>query len=566
MKKIISLLLVVLMTLSIITPAASAVDVEVYEKRPLIYIRGNGDPIYTADGRALPAGFDAILGSGDNSEDSASKDEIIEAVSNILLPFLMEGLPFDKWDNYGDAIYEELSPLFEEMTLDENGNPRFGTVVSPEAMWDAEYRAGIDFGADGREFDTLDYKFCYDYRLSPYDHVDRLHEYVLKVMDTTGYDEVCLSAKCMGGSLLNAYLEKYGHLGHVKKVFYGDVLSNGHSLISDMFSGKIEFNDKYTQLYVKQLEHCGETGEGNGLVLSQLAFEIVNETVDLFTQIGVVDTVFGSVDILYNKLYQALVPALVLASGMGTMPNYWVSVYEKDMDTALNLIFGEEGSEKRTQYAGLIEKIQYYREHVSADLPAFYDKISNEYGIEVGVMARYGYVNMPLVEHYDELNDGLVGLQDSSLGATCSTPTSTLSNSYIENRLAANPDNAKYISPDKMVDASTCAFPETTWIVKNSHHDDKVESFRYLAKYFLSYNNVTADSNNRNISRFLVQDRTATDSGCMVNMTEDNSESFEWLNVYTEKPTVYSRLMSLFKWLKSIFELITKLFRDKISF
>lgn len=567
MKKFISLLLVFLLVFSAVVPAAAAADAEVYEKRPLIYIRGNGDPIYTADGRALPAGFDAIFGAfGGEGDSSVSTQDIIETTANILLPFLAEGMLMDKWDNYGKAIYDELSPLFKEMALDENGNAQFGTVVSPEAMWDAEYRAGIDFGADGREFDTLDYKFCYDYRLSPYDNVDRLHDYVLKVMDTTGYDEVCLSAKCMGGSLLNAYLERYGSLGHVKKVFYGDVLSNGHSLISDMFSGKITFNDAYTQLYVKQLEYCGETGEGTGLAISQLAFEIVNRTVDLFTQTGTVDILLGSVENLYNKLYQALVPALVLATGMGTMPNYWVSVYEKDMDTALNLIFGKDGSESRKKYAGVIEKIQYYREHVSADLPAFYEKINKEYKIEVGVMGRYGFVNMPVVEHYDELNDGLVGLQDASFGATCATPITTLTDSYIAGRIAEDADNAKYISPDKMVDASTCIFPETTWIVKNSHHDDKVEIFRYLAKYYLSYSNVTVSSNSRGISQFLMEDKSASDRGFTVNMTEENCASFGWLdNTYEEKPTVKTKLMSLMNWLKSIFNFLVKLFKGELS-
>jgi len=561
MKKIISLLLVLLLAFAAVTPAFAASE-EVYEKRPLIYIRGNGDPIYTADGRALPAGLDAIFESTGNG--TSSKEAVIEAVANILIPFLAEGMLMDKWDNYADAIYEEFSPLFKEMTLDENGNARFGTVVSPEAMWDSYYRAGIDFGADAGTYDTLDYKFCYDYRLSPYDHVERLHEYVLQVMETTGYNEVCLSAKCMGGSLLNAYLEQYGHLGHVKKVFYGDVLSNGHSLISDIFSGKITFSDAYTQLYVKQLEYCGETGEGTGLALSQLAFEIVNRTVDLFTQTGMIEILFGSVENLYNRLYQALVPSLILATGMGTMPNYWVSVYEEDMDTALDLIFGKEGSEKRIRYAGLIEKIQYYREHVSADLPGFYKKITEDYKIEVGVLARYGFVNMPLVEHYDELNDGLVGLQDSSLGATCATPTTTLSDGYIAGRLAENPDNAKYISPDKMVDASTCIFPETTWIVKNSHHDDRPEIFRYLANYYLSYSDVKVNSNSRGISQFLVEDKTS-DRGATVNMTEENSASFEWMNSYEETPTIQSRLMSLFKWLASIFKLLTKLFKGELS-
>lgn len=563
MKKIISLLLIVLMTLSIITPAASAVDAEVYEKRPIIYIRGNGDPIYTEDGRALPAGLDAIFGS--NGEDSVTKEELIEATANILLPFLAEGMLMDKWDNYAKAIYDEFSPLFEEMTLDENGDPRFGTVVSPEAMWDSYYRAGINFGANGAAFDVYNYSFCYDYRLSPYDHVDRLHEYIQTVMATTGYSEVCLAAKCMGGSLLNAYLDRYGELGHVKRVIYSDVLSNGHSLISDCFSGKITFNDAYTQLYVKQLEYCGETGEGNGLVLSQLAFEITNRTVDLFTQTGMIDRLFGSVENLYNKLYQALVPALIMATGMGTMPNYWVSVYEEDMDTALNLIFGKKGSESRAKYAGLIEKIQYYREHVSSDLEGFYKRISEDYKIEVGVVARYGFLNIPIVEHYDELNDGLVGLQDASFGATCATPLTTLTGEYIAGRISENADNAIRISPDKQVDASTCYFPDTTWIIKNSHHDDKPEILRYIANYYLSYSNVKVNTNSRGLSQFLVEDKTSS-NGRTVNMTAENCGGFEWLDTYVEEPTVQSRLMSLFKWLKSIFELITKLFRDKISF
>lgn len=49
-------------------------------------------------------------------------------------------------------------------------------------------------------------------------------------------------------------------------------------------------------------------------------------------------------------------------------------------------------------------------------------------------------------------------------------------------------------------------------------------------------------------------------------MTAENCGGFERLDTYVEEPTIQSRLMFLFKWLKSIFELITKLFRDKISF
>ena len=385
-------------------------------------------------------------------------------------------------------------------------------------------------------------------------------------MKTTNSNGICIAARCMGGSLLNAYLERYGHLGHVKRVFYSDVLSNGCAFISDCFSGNIDFNDEYMQIYLKQLEYCGENEQGTGFVMSELASEIVTRTVDLFTQTNVIDTVFGSVENLYDRLYKALMPALCLGTGMATMPNYWVSVYEEDMDQALDLVFGKEGSESRKEYAGLIEKIQYYREHVSSDLDGFYKKISEDYGIEVGVLARYGYLSMPVIEHHYELSDSLVGLQDATFGATCSSATSTLSDEYINSRIAENPENEKYISPDKMVDLSTCAFPETTWIVKKSHHDDG-EVFSEFCVHFLSRKNLTVHNDSR-MAQFSVLDKSTSWSGCFATpMTEENLDNFEWMdNTVEEEPSIKSKLLSFMKWLTTIFNFITRFLKGEISF
>ena len=239
---------------------------------------------------------------------------------------------------------------------------------------------------------------------------------------------------------------------------------------------------------------------------------------DLLTQLGVVDTVLGGFENLYTHLYQEFIPAIVLATGYATYPNSWVSVYEEDMDTALNLIFGPEGSEERQENAGLIEKILYYREHVQKDLPGFYKKISQDYGIKVGVLARYGYVGVPYMESSDDLSDALVSLQDASFGATTVNAFTPLSDKYVQEKVDAGLGD--YISPDKMVDTSTCAFPETTWIVKNCHHDPGMP-FEKIATYFFRYENVTASSNDRNMARFSVYcDGSTTSTGYLANMTE----------------------------------------------
>ena len=117
MKKIISVLLAVLMAFTCVMPAFASTGVE---HLPVILLQGDGTQIYVPDENA-PNGeknvwddlFEGVSGSG----------KIIETVANILLPFLTEGLLFDKWDNYYNTFYEEIAPLFDPLRMDENGDP-----------------------------------------------------------------------------------------------------------------------------------------------------------------------------------------------------------------------------------------------------------------------------------------------------------------------------------------------------------------------------------------------------------------------------------------------------------
>ncbi len=562
MKKFISFLLVLTMLFVVMSPVAFATDKKVKDMTPIVYIRGNGEPLYDENGDRIPAEFKDIFDKNIvPEEESITKEEIIESCANILLPFLAEGLLMDEWDNYGKAIYEEFSPLFEKAALDGNGNPKYGTGVSPKALAKSEYNAAnVDFKDPAvlGYYRLGQYDFCYDWRLSPYDHVDRLHEYILTVMETTGSDGICIAARCLGGSLLHAYLDVYGHLGHVKRVFYGEVLANGSAYVSQCFSGKFDFDAQHMQIYLQHME------ANNHIELTDLASEIVARTMDLFVQTNVVGTIFDGIEDLYGKLYQALMPALLLSTGMATMPNYWASVYEEDMDEALDLVFGKKGTETRAEYAGAIEKIQRYRKSITSDLTGFYDRISKDYRIEVGVFAKYGYLSMPIIEDYDELSDSLIGLKDASFGATCSTVTTTLSDEYINARIAENPENAKYISLDKMVDVSTCYFSETTWIVKNSVHSTS-HIFDELSVHFLSHKNINVHNDNR-VAQFSMFNWGGGSKNCYVTpMTEDNCDSFEWLGVVEEKPTLETKLASFMRWLTTIFNFLAKLFRGEIS-
>ena len=549
MKKLISLFLVTLMLFAVMTPAASAANA--YDPLPIIYIRGNGEQLYNADGTELSATLDGLSLGGD--EGGFSKEVIVETAVNILLPFVTEGMLFDKWDNYGRALYDELSPLFAGAALDGDGNPMNGTGVSPKVLADSENASKSAWSyQNGR-----DYNFCYDWRLSPYDHVERLHGYIQDIMEATGKDQVSIYGRCIGGGLLMAYLKEYGDEGHIKNVIFSDVLSNEATVISKAFSGQVEFDAKLVERYAGQLDFCGRVDMGVGFVFSDILNEIVIKTMDFFNQINVTDMALDEVEALYEKLYKALIPSVCHAAGIATQANYWTCVAEEDMDAALNLLFGEKGSELRTKYAGLIAKIQKYRENVSSDLDGFYKGLE-ENGIHYGFVAKYGFLNAPFTKDADILSDALVSLTSATYGATTAPVGKTLSEDYIAKVPA---EKQKYISADKQVDLSTAVSPETTWVFKNAHHN-VYDTYVPLMKAFLNGTNETVDSLTGGVN-FMLYD---FDTNTYVPLTEENDCELEFMTRPEENPTTETRLISFMRFFTMIIEFITKLFKGELSF
>lgn len=558
MKKAISVLLAMLIVCSVFAMPVSAAANEKHEKCPIIFIAGSSVDICNAEGNVISTGFEVLT---DDDEGDMSADDILDAAINILKPFISEGITNDEWENYGRALYEELAPIWDETQLDGNGNAKYGTGVSQAEIdyWDNR-AATVDTGKDGK-FNINDYKFRYDWRLSPYDHADRLHEYIKSVIKTTGCSQVALVGRCIGGSIITAYLEKYGDEGLVKKVFYDEVLSNGSSVISDCFSGKIKFSDKHAQAYLLESKHFGEKGVGIDLEgFDELTITLVEQLLEYLVQSGIASSLLGNVEDLYYRLYEAFMPAMLLATGIGTWVNYWTCVYEDDIDPAIDLIFGKEGSETRAEYAGLIEKIQYIKEHITSRTPDLYKKFNEEYGVEIGILASYGLANAPITEHYDETGDVLVGVQDASFGATASGLFAPLSDQYINERTQAG--FGEYISPDGRIDASTCLFPETTWFIKNKHHD-YANSYIYLAEYFTQYSNVTTSSNSRNVSRFLVFDDT--NSRQFSNMTEENKQDAFWITDVEQNPTFGTALSAFLDFVTTLMEVLMNFVNELVA-
>jgi hypothetical protein len=354
-----------------------------------------------------------------------------------------------------------------------------------------------------------------------------------------------------------AYLEKYGDHGHIKNIMLNEVLSNGATIISKTFSGQIEFDAKQVERYLAQMKYCSDIGMPGGFGLSDFIDEIVFKTIDLFNQITVTDKVLDSVENLYCKLYQALMPAVCHATGIATVVNYWTCVSEADFNAAMNLLFGEEDSEVRIKYAGLIEKIMYYRKHCTSQIDALYEKCEKEYDIHIGFVARYGYMNPPLTKEADELSDFLVSLDDATKGATCAKIGSTLSEEYISQRVKEG--KGAYISPDRQVDLSTALYPDRTWVIKNAHHsfinvsDNITLSFLRGTDY-----SIHSEGAYPQFSVFYENE------GILEPMTTENCADYEWVSLPEEKPTTQTRFASLIRFFTMIFEFIAKFFKGEL--
>jgi hypothetical protein len=141
-----------------------------------------------------------------------------------------------------------------------------------------------------------------------------------------------------------------------------------------------------------------------------------------------------------EDIYLDIFPRIMVES-YGTFPAYWTMVSIEDYDRAMETVFyGKDLNE----YAGLIEKIEYY--HNNVRIPFEENALAQEaQGIEFSNIVKYGYTNYPIAKNADELADGMVTVRESSFGATASNTEGTLPISYLLKAHINGTD--KYISP-----------------------------------------------------------------------------------------------------------------------
>lgn len=550
MKKLISLFLCAALLLAAAVPAFAAVDPwRTGSQTPIVFLAGDGEAIYNENDEViLKISESGLLGmfNGKNDDEEEDNTELYTSIANVLMPFLVDGLISDNWDPYYENLEKEIGDLFAEGRLDDNGNAPAGTG---NASWrraeNENNRHANKKGNNG--YDFYSYQYWYDWRLDPLEIAVQLHDYIADVKAATHCDKVALASACLGGNVVLAYLSLYG-ADDLSGVGMLAPLAKGSEFLSQAISGRFHLDM-----------------EGLNRILTDTSaidrFDMpafATATIDLLSKSGM----FGALsDSFKKKVYYKVIEGVTSALAMSTiftMPCYWACVADEDFDNALLYVFGEEGSEKREQYAGLIEKIKNYHTKVAVHADELMQGTADS-GANLAILCKYGFQMVPICEESYLVSDQYISVKNASFGATTSTIFDTLSDDYIAEREAEG--KGKYISPDKQVDASTCLFPDYTWFTKNATH-----TLRTDAEVRIMYSVITADHqmtvDDFNYGQFMVYDH---DAKTTAKMTTENCNTEHWTQDEMKQPTskkdtIYNGLLSFFKWLIELFKLLkTKL-------
>ncbi len=545
MKRLVSILLSVVLVLSFMLPAFSWVNIdETQSQIPVIRISGDGEALYDTEGNKIFHYNDLTkLFSGDNAE-GTDNSEIYKELAKTFLPAIAKGLTMNNWDDLYAGLETELGKLFASSLLDENGNVTNGSGLSEVRKQEMEYKRNNDKKGDKGYYSWIDYWFYYDWRLDPMETADVFHSYIQDIKRTTGCEKVGITATCLGTNVLLAYVAKYG-VEDIQGVGIDGSVVGGAEILSEVICAKFDVAPPAVMRILRDVD---------GLGMFSID-EFVMETIEMLVQTGLIEGIISTTEnIFYDKLVKGVTSAFALST-FYTWPNYWACVSPEDYESAKYYVFGEEGSEKRIKYAGLIEKLDNYDREVRQRVPELLQKIKDG-GANLGIISKYGYQIVPVCASSDMVGDQFASVERSSFGATTSSVYETLSEDYIAQRVSEG--KGKYISPDKLIDASTCLYPDTTWFIKGSSHSNwTTYELQMLYDICSADRQLTIDD--FPYTQFMLYN---TQEDLLFPMTEENCDVEFWdadPDVYTPK-TIFDKIRvainAFVRWFKLFIEFI----------
>ncbi|MCR5522742.1 MAG: hypothetical protein K6F64_03770 [Clostridia bacterium] len=380
---------------------------------------------------------DIVRDAGKDSEQRLWKTDTPFLLKNFgkVSGTLLKGLSTGDYDSVADAVVEFVNLSFGDLALDSEGKSRENVTV-PE----------LNIPSSSEHGPEISFYFDYDFRLDPFIHAQRLNECIQQIKELTGHPKVQLKASSMGGVVLSAYLETYGY-SDVETVICQCCPLWGTAVAGELFCGKFELNAESLRRYAQTAIPSLDGGD--------VAQSLLYTLTDVFRITGIWKLLVG----MGNKLADRIIDRVfsdALIPIFGTMPGIWSFVPQEYYTEALDFMGIDRSSE-------LFNRISHYRTaqtNIAGNLLE-----AREAGVKTYIFCGYNIQRTPLVTAWKNTSDGTVDTKYASLGATCADLGETLAETYIDSL-----SDKKYLSPDRMIDASTCALADCTWFNRDWLH------------------------------------------------------------------------------------------------
>ena len=465
-KSVLSIVLVLTLAVLTVLPSLAAVDKP--DANPILIVAGFTEYVLqnTETGeKTFPHNTDKVVST-------------VTAVAPSLLTLLGSARTQADYDAFCDAALPVINEMFEDIAC----NPD-GTVKHPEVQLEFQFPESVaTYGVETvGQADAFDKQILYgavdavgadkvyvyglDWRMNPFDVADEIHAWIQHIKEVQNCDKVSLAGISMGGAMVSAYLAKYGT----------DDVSNV-TMISSAFTG---------------LSYIGELYQGAVQIDEDGLYNMLNAAVGkdtlsrIFGSTGLVKQVIALIDDLYaaeqDRIFtECLVPAF------GYNPGMWAFVPSENYAAAKEFMFAHMDSTDAQKLVLSAKLDAYHLAQANAE-QTLKDAIAA--GVNVAVISNYNFQIAPVAATAKQTSDQVIETVHTSGYATCANLGETL---------PASVKDGKYVSADRVIDASTCFLPDNTWFIKNMQHvgfDNSQNQCKFYAWLLTTDKQVTVNSN-----------------------------------------------------------------------
>lgn len=291
------------------------------------------------------------------------------------------------------------------------------------------------------------YMFTFNLVGDPIQSAAELDKYIDMVKEQTGHDKVTLLPVSLGGTILTAYLNEYGH-GDLDQIVNVVACLNGTDIVADMMDRKWNLADEY--FYHEFIPPI----LGDDAALGYL----INIVLHIIPRSGVDAILTGAI-------------SAILDSMMINCPQIWAMIPSYRYDALAERYLNDPAKKVLKEKT---DRFQDARLNLEKNILA-----AVEDGVRVNSIAasnldfgEQDYTFFAIVASAKEHNsDGIINLSSTTIGATGAAGDKTLADVDYEKNTKCTNTAHNHISPDNMVDVSTAVLPENTWIFLEQHHE-----------------------------------------------------------------------------------------------